>query len=61
MTTKELAATGLPAEPDFKIQRLHSSGKGTPLLLLVGPGLTKMWRLDQKRKKSETSTLMSKI
>jgi hypothetical protein len=61
MTTEELAAAGLPAEPEIQDKRLLKPQKTTTLLLLVDPGLAKMWNLDQKRRKSEMSMLMSKI
>jgi hypothetical protein len=50
-----------PSSRKFKIMRLLNPQEATPLLLLAGPGSVKMGRLDQKRRKSEMSTLMSKI
>jgi hypothetical protein len=61
MTTEELAAAGLPAEPEVQnpesaqFPERHSSPAAS------GLGLTKMGRSDRKRKKSEMLTLMSKI
>jgi hypothetical protein len=41
--------------------RLLNPQKTTTLLLVVDPGFVKMGKLDQKRRKSEMSRLMSKI
>jgi hypothetical protein len=61
MTIEELAVAGLPAEPEVQDPEIVQPSEDTPLLLVAGLGFTKMGRLDQRRKKSEMSTLMSRI
>jgi hypothetical protein len=61
MTTEELAAAGLPVEPEIQNPETVQLPEWHSLLLLAGLGLTKMGRLDLKVKKSEMLTLMSKI
>jgi hypothetical protein len=61
MTTEELVAAGIPAEPAVQNPKTSQPPEGSHLPLLAGLGVTKKGRSGQTTKTSEILTPTSKI